>query len=452
MPKSQRLVADHVLCADEDFTVHSPGAVDIEGDRIVWVGPLQDATAPPSESSQPSSSALPAPPSQIHNLGGLLMPGLINTHCHTPMTLMRGAGDGLALKEWLTDAMWPREAKMTLEDTWWGMQLGSAEMLLAGITTSCEMYLDEEVVIEAALASGARLVMTPGIVLELREYVSLSQRLDQIIKIHAQHHDTNGRITVGIAPHSAYVIGVDGCAEIGEFAKEHDILLHTHIAETKSESAELEARFGKSVPQALAEAGVFEARTLAAHSIWLDDADLKTYAEHQVAVAHCPASNMKLGSGVARIADMLEMGITVALGTDGPASNDNLDLWEEVKLAPMLARVSSLNATDINSEAALRMVTSNAAAAVGLSDAGSLQAGKFADIIHIDLDDPAFVPICDTQDLLAHLVWAGSCRKVTDVWVAGERVVADGVCQTVDVEKACAEVNHRGKRLADEAG
>ena len=443
---SQRLVADYVVCCDEAFQIHAPGAIDIADGQITWVGPADQAPDPSGPAA--SDSAAPA---TTHHFPGVLMPGLVNVHCHTPMTLMRGAGDGLPLKAWLEDAVWPREAQATPEDTRWGMTLGAAEMLLAGITTCCEMYLDEEAVEAGARQAGIRLVITPGIVLELRQYASLSDRLNEIADYHRKVHDPDGLVTTGIAPHSAYVLGVEGCVEVSQLAQELDLLVHIHIGETATEAAELEARYGASVPQVLADHGVLEARTLSAHSIWLDDDDLDTYARHQVAVAHCPVSNMKLGSGVARVQDMLARGITVGLGTDGPASNDNLNLWEEVKLAPMLARIASHDASSLASATVLQLATSQGARALGLDNVGSLVAGNAADIIHIATDTPSFTPICEPGDLVAHLVWSGTSREVTDVWVAGQRVVQDGQCLTVDLEQARHEVQQRGQRLVTAA-
>ncbi|MGE4566687.1 MAG: amidohydrolase family protein, partial [Acidimicrobiales bacterium] len=315
--KRTRYLADTVVTCDEKQAVFSPGCLDIEGNKIVWVGAPEDA---------PEVLDVEA-----HQVGGLLMPGLVNAHAHTPMTLVRGAGDGLPLWRWLTEAMWPREGRMIPEDVWWGMTLGSAEMLKAGVTTSCEMYLHEEALVEAAQASGARLVMTPGVVSALHPDNSGTQRGQEIADFHAKYHDPQGRITIGVGPHSAYDLGVERVAELAELARHLDTVLHIHLAETTQESEDLEQRYGQSVVRTLADHGVFDGQVLAAHCVWVDDQDIKILVDHQVAVAHCPLSNMKLGSGIAPLVAMRQAGITVALGTDGPASNDTLDLWEEVK-------------------------------------------------------------------------------------------------------------------------
>ena len=433
-----RYVADAVVTCDSTDAVYTPGVVEVADDRIAWVGPV-DGEAVVDDSTT------------VHHLGGLLMPGLVNSHCHTPMTLVRGAGDGLPLDRWLREAMWPREGRMTAEDVWWGMTLGSAEMLRAGVTTSCEMYLFEEALVEAVTASGARLVMTPGVLSALHadSHGQGSDRMVALAEFHARHHDPAGRITVGIAPHSAYDLGVVACSELADLARSLEAVLHLHVAETKLESAALEAEHGASIVRILAEHGVFGGQVLAAHCVWVDDADIAVLSDAGVAVAHCPVSNMKLGSGIAPLAEMLSAGVTLGLGTDGPASNDSLNLWEEVKMAALLARVAALDSTAVTPAQVLSMATRGAAAAVGLADVGRLAEGFVADMIRIDLDHSTFVPVTEPSELLAHLVWAGSDRRVTDVWVAGAPVVVDGRVTNVDEDRARAEVSSRAVRLAE---
>ena len=435
-----RYLADVVLTCDEDFTMIERGAVDVRADgRIAWVGAAADA------------SATDAP---VIPLGGLLMPGLINTHAHTPMTLVRGAGDGLPLMAWLEDVMWPREGRLGSEDVWWGMTLGSVEMLRSGVTTTCEMYAFEHEVIDAGHQAGIRQVMCPGVlsVAHLDSSGSVADRIGEIAAVHDAMNDPSGFVTIGFAPHSAYDLGVAACAEIASAARECDALLHIHVAETADEGNALAHKHGgASVPRLLADAGVFDGRVLTAHSVWLDDADLDIYASAGVAVAHCPVSNMKLGSGVARVPEMIDRGITVSLATDGPASNDDLDLWEEIKIASLLARVTALDPTVMSAQQVISMATHDGAEALGLHT-GVLEPGRWADMIRLDLDDPAFVPVTSPNELVAHVAWAGGSRHVTDVWVGGERVVADRVCLTVDEARARYEVQHRALRLARESG
>lgn len=436
MAPPTRLVGDVVVPVDGAGTVWRDGAVDIGPDgRITAAGPASD---------------LPPATGEVRRVGGLLMPGLVNTHAHTPMTLVRSTGDGLPLQRWLTEAVWPREGRMDADDAWWGMALGSIEMLKAGVTTSCEMYLFEESVIDAVRRTGARLVVTPGILAALHadSFGVGSARLEVVVGVHARHHDPEGRVTVGFGPHSAYDLEIGQVREIAQEARRLDALLHIHLEETRAEREQVIAATGKPATVLLADGDVFGGRVLAAHGVWLDDTDRSILADHGVSVAHCPQSNLKLGSGVAPIVAHRAAGVRVALGTDGPASNDDLDLWEELKLAPMLARGIAHDAAAMTADESLQMATAEGADALGI-DAGRLRPGAWADVVRVDLDQPAFSPGLD-EDLIAHLVWAGSSRFVTDVWVAGEPVVVAGTCTTIDEAEVRHEVAERGRRLAHE--
>lgn len=435
-----RYLCDLALACDENFSVVPDAALDVGADgRIAWFGPAAQA---------PEVDAQVA----VSKLGGVVMPGLINTHAHSPMTVMRGAGDGLPLLAWLSEAIFPREAHLTPDDVRWGMELGAAEMLRAGVTTTCEMYAMEDAVVSGCVASGIRLVATAGVIsiIDADETGDISARLDTIGEFHSRHRD-DARVTVAFGPHSLYDLGAQRCGQTAAAARELDALLHIHVAESKGETAEVEASHGgASCVRILADAGVFEGHTLAAHSIWLDDDDLATYAANDVNVAHCPISNMKLGSGICRVTDMVDAGITVSLATDGPASNDNLDLWEEVKVAAMLARVADHDPTALGAPAVLTMATRNAAKAVGVQ-AGELRAGLWADFIRIDTDDAALVPVTQHSELVSHLAWQGSGRRVGDVWVAGNQVVRGGEVLGVDEAEARQQVQRRAERLAQAA-
>ena len=427
--QSQRYIADIIVTCDANGSIYSPGVIDIEEGKIAWVGRLGDE----------EETDL-----QVNEIGGLLMPGLVNAHCHTPMTLVRGAGDGLPLGRWLTEAMWPREGKMNEDDAYWGMTLGSAEMFRAGVTSSCEMYLFEEAIVEAAKTSGARLIMTPGV---FKSSYSES-RLQNFTDFYNRHHNPEGKITVGIGPHSAYDLGIPACVELAEFARSLDVLFHIHLAETREESSRLESEHGKSIVEILSENGILDGKVLAAHCVWVNDNDISLLADANVSVAHCPVSNMKLGSGIAPIEKMLEKGLIVGLGTDGPASNDTLDLWEEVKIAGLLARVNSLDATLVTPFEALGMATRESAKAVGLDRVGSLQTSWEADMIRIDTNYSTFTPSTNLNETLAHLVWSGANREVTDVWIGGSKVLSEGDLVTIDEERALREVRERAFRLA----
>lgn len=438
-PRRVRYVADAVVTVDHQDRVLRPGALEVEGERIVWVGHPDDAPAVAG--------------TQVRTLGGLLMPGLVNCHSHSAMTLLRSAGDGLSLQRWLQEVIWPQEAHLEPEDVYWGMALGCQELLACGVTTTCEMYRLDHALVDAAVDAGIRCVATPGIldVPDAGPQGRWEYFVDQARALHAKDHGRQGLITVGFGPHSAYALPPEGLVGAAEAAQQLDALLHIHVAENRHEGQGVLERDGCSVPGLLERLGVFEGRCLAAHSVWLDDEDLARYRAHGVAVAHCPGSNGKLGSGVARIRDMLAMGIEVGLGTDGPASNDDLDLWQEIRLAPLLARATSSDPDALRTGQALALATRGGAAALGLAT-GSLEPGRLADMVRLELDDSRMVPGIDAADLVAHLVWAGDRSLVTDVWVGGSQVVAKGVCHTVDAPEARRQVHRRARRLRQAAG
>ncbi len=442
-----RLVGDYVFTgtttsegtADEAGGLLAGGAVDIAADgRILGVGAPADLAAATPDGAEIT----------LRNVGGLLMPGLINTHAHTPMTLVRSAGDGMALQQWLTDAIWPREGNMSPDDAHWGMKLGSLEMLLAGVTTSCEMYFFEDAMVEAVEQTGGRLVLCPGVIAALLPDGDVEPRIAELAGLHARHHNPDGRVTVGYGPHSTYDLTPDQVGRIAAQAREVDALLHIHLEETQSERQQVIDTYGRSATTMLAEADVFAGPVIAAHGVWLDDDDQQILADAGAAVAHCPMSNLKLGSGIAPITAMRQRGLSVVLGTDGVASNDNLDLWEELKLAPLLARGVTGETSALSAVDALQMATVDAGKAVQLPDVGELKPGSWADIIRIDLDQPNFVPGL-AQDLLTHVVFAGSSAHVTDVWVAGEQVVADRSPTKADLADTINEARTRGTRLAE---
>jgi len=435
---AHRLIADAVVtCGEGGVIVSRPGRVDIDAQgRVLAAGLSESSESPPNVD-------------KTSLIGGLLMPGLVNTHGHGPMTLLRGVGDGLALDDWLTGAIWPREARLGPDDVYWGMKLASIEMLTAGTTTSCEMYFTDNELIRAVEQTGARLMCTPGVVgvVHLDRIHQPDGRIAEIRTLHDEHDEACGRIRIGVAPHSAYDLPMPVVEELAALARELDAPLHLHLAETKDEGSELESFFAKRAVEVLAERGILEGHVLAAHGVWLDDHEISLLAANGTHIAHCPRSNLKLGSGVARVHAMRAAGINIGLGTDGAASNDALDLWQEMSLAALLVRGTSLDATRISSSDALLMATRDGAKAIGMADTGTLAEGSWADIVRIDIDQAAFTPVNDNHDLIDRLVWSGGSRYVTDVWVAGNQVVSNREVLDVDTNETIHEVQTRGARL-----
>ena len=430
-----RLEADAVFTVDNADTVLAPGAVEIEDGRISWVGdPWQEP---------------PASGTDVRRLGGLLMPGLVNCHGHTPMALLRSAGDGLPLDRWLHESIWPREARLDDEDVYWGMLFGATEMLCNGMTTTCEQYRHPSAVVEAVVEAGIRTVYTPAIfdVPSAGPNNTWEALLDAACQLADALAGKHERLQMGFGPHATYTVPPEGVKTIAGEARARDALLQIHLSETAAECEVVLDRYGMSAPALLASEGVLEGRVLAAHAVWLDDADLSLLAEHDVAVAHCPGSNGKLGSGIAPLRALLDRGVRVGLGTDGPASNDDLHLWDEMRLAPLLARAVAGDPNAVSSATALRLATRGGGEALGLP-VGALEVGRPADLIRLRTDDARFTPAINDAELLGHLVWAGAGYLVTDVWVGGAQVVEDGQCMTVDSDRARAEVGKRARRLA----
>jgi 5-methylthioadenosine/S-adenosylhomocysteine deaminase len=380
------IAAEHLFTGTE---WHSPGVVEVDNGRVTWSGPAASGN---------------------HLLAGLLMPGLVNVHAHTPMALMRGLGDGLPTGQWLREVIWPREAHLTTDDIRIGMSLGAAELLANGITTTVEMYFAPDVIGEVAAEYGLRCVLTPPI-LDGATVPLLGPIDEQVGAVERSIDRWAGHplVSVGIGPHSAYTLDDRTLARIGELARRHDLLVQIHLAEQRDE------------PPAVARldaAGLLGPSTLAAHCVWLSDDDVAILAERDVAVAHCPISNARHASGVAPIVDMLAAGVRVGLGTDGPVSDPRLDLFEAMRAAQRTARLRDLEADRLPAAQALHLATVGAADAIGRPDLGRLSPGARADIIHLELPTPDIDA--------ATIVDRASGGDVRDVWVDGYQVVVDG--------------------------
>ncbi|PPK68019.1 amidohydrolase [Actinokineospora auranticolor] len=421
---SLRLRAPIVLPCDPTCSVLRDAVVDVDaGGRITHCGPR--ASAPPSS----------AP---VRELTGILLPGLVNAHAHSPMTLLRGLGGDLPLVRWLTEVIWPAEAKLAPADIHTGMVLGSLEMLRAGVTTSAEMYFHGEEVVRAVLDTGARLVLAPAVIdapgWDWRAQLAATSAW---IDADGLRFGPGQRIEVGYGPHSGYMLSPAALGEVGAAARERGALVQVHVSESLPEDVAQRESHG-SMAALMDRAELFGGRVLAAHSVHLSDEDIAVFARRGVGVAHCPGSNMKLASGIARVGDLRAAGVALGLGTDGPASNDDLDLWEDMRLAGLLSRVSTLDSTALGAADLLLMATRGSAAALSRDDIGVLAPGAWADLVHVGVDDPAFAGGLDVSDeqLLSNLVWAAGSRTVRDVWVAGDVVVSEGAPVRVSWDEA----------------
>lgn len=372
----------------------------------------------------------------INGQNKLAMPGFINTHTHAAMTLLRGYADDLPLMEWLQNKIWPLEEKLTPEHIYWGTMLAIAEMIRGGTTTFADMYFCMDEVAKAAELTGIRAVLARGM-------VGIGPQADLALKqsedfIKDWHNGAKGRITTMLGPHAPYTCPPDYLKKVLVLAEKTGVGIHIHVAETNTEFRDIKREYGKTPVEHLESLGLFEHKVLAAHCVHLTENDMEIMARYDVGVAHNPESNMKLASGIAPVPQMIDARITVALGTDGASSNNNLDMLQEMRTCALLHKVNNMDPTVIPAYTALKMATVNGARVLGLEDrVGQLKAGMKADFILIDLDKPHMNP---RYDLVANVVYAAQAGDVDTVIINGDIVMENKVIKTFDekevIEKA----------------
>lgn len=410
------------------------GWMAVEGSTIAGMG---EGEAPDQEKALASEV--------MDGSGLLFMPGLVNTHGHAGMSLLRGLADDLALQDWLQNHMWPTEAKYTGDDVYWGSSLAAAEMIKSGTTTFVDMYDHMHRVAEVVEQSGLRASLTRGVIGLCPEDVQKAKLADAIQFAKDWHGQADGRVSVMISPHAPYTCPPDFILKFVEAAHDLDLPMHTHMSETIAEVEQNVRDYGFRPVEHLDRLGMFSRPTLVAHAVHLNDEEIALLAERNVAVSHNPVSNLKLASGVARVPELLKAGVTVSLGTDSAASNNNLDLFQEISLAALLHKGVSGDPTVIPAAEALRMGTVYGARSIGLGDTvGQLKAGMKADFIALSLTKPHFVP---HTDYVSHLAYAARGSDVAHVWVNGKQLLRNGQLLTLDEEKILAEAERCFQRL-----
>lgn len=371
-----------------------------------------------------------------------LIPGLINTHVHIPMTLMRGYADDYDLDTWLHEHIFPAEEKLDARCVRAGCEIGMAEMLASGTTSFSDSYFFSDQIAQAVLESGmkaniARAVTNFDREIRLMEFPATREA----VELYKEWNGAgDGRIRIDAAIHAEYTTSESLWRELGGFAKEHGMVMQIHMSETRKEHEQCVARYGKTPVRVFCDAGVYSAKTIAAHCVWVTDEDMDILRECGVSVAHNPVSNLKLASGVARVPEMLWRGINVSLGTDGVASNNSFDLFEELKLAAILHKGVGLNPTVLSAREAFALATANGAAAQGRGhECGRLQVGMDADLAMLDLDKPHWTPC---HNLLSNVVYAARGSDVCMTMVRGEVLYENGAFPTIDLERAKYEIEH----------
>ncbi|MCE3201887.1 amidohydrolase [Paenibacillus sonchi] len=362
----------------------------------------------------------------------LFMPGLVNTHGHTAMSLLRGYGDDMVLQNWLQEKMWPMEEKFTGDDVYWGTALSVLEMLKGGTTTFLDMYDHMDRVAEVSEQSGIRAVLMRGVIGLCPEDVQNHKLAEAVAFARNWHGKADGRITTMISPHAPYTCPPEFFMKFVQAAHDLDLPMHTHMSETRREVEQNAADYGLRPVAHLEKLGMFTRPSLVAHGVHLNDEEIEILARYHVGVSHNPGSNLKLASGVARVPELLRAGVTVSLGTDGAASNNNLDMFEEMRLAALIHKGVSGDPTAVPAPEALLMATEYGAQSIFLEGVGRLAPGMKADFIALDIDQPHFLP---HTDLLSHAVYSASAKDVAHVWVDGKQVVKHGQCLTLDEEQ-----------------
>lgn len=383
---------------------------------------------------------LPAAAEVLDAGGAIVAPGLVNAHGHAPMTLFRGLADDLALSDWLHNHIFPAEALyINPETARAGTLLAAAEMLLSGSTCCCDGYFCEDAVADALSESGMRAVAGHGIIdFPAPGAPDPEKIVAEAVRYAENRLGKNPRVTPSLFCHSPYTCSAQTLVRAKAEAKRLGVLFQTHAAETRSERDESIARHGKSPIARLAGLGVLDSDTLLVHCVWCDDEDIRIMADTGARAAVCTSSQMKLASGVAPVAKLLEAGIPVGLGTDGAASSNGLDMFLEMNVTAKLHKVTGLDPTAVPARAALKMATAGAAEAIGLGAVtGSIEPGKRADMIILDESKPALNPFYDP---VSAMVYAASGSCVRHVVIDGKIVVKDGKIKTFDLSETLAEV------------
>ena len=421
------IINGSVLTMDPQDTLIKNGAVAVSADRIVEVG-TEDALRASYQAAK-----------IIDARGGIIMPGLVNTHTHAAMTCFRGLADDLPLMTWLHDYIFPAEAKLTFDIVYQGTRLACSEMILSGTTTFCDMYLFEEAVAQAVKEAGMRAVVGEVIYdFPSPNYGPVEDGLKYTEALIEKWRD-DPLITIAVEPHSAYVCSPDLLQKARAIADRNDVPIVIHLSETEREVVQIREKYGRTPVAHLAEIGFLCPNLIADHCVALTAKDTALLKDFDVKIAHNPESNMKLASGVAPIPELLRQGITVGIGTDGCASNNNLDMFQEMDTAAKLHKVHTLDPTVMDARTVVSMATIDGARVLGMGDIiGSLEAGKKADIIIIDIRSPHLMPM---YNIYSHLVYAVTGSDVVTSVVNGRVLMEDRVLTTLDVDEVMAAVN-----------
>ncbi len=429
------VLGDYVVTMDNAGTVYEKGAIAIDQNLIVAVGPADDVLADYAADQT------------LDGTDRIVLPGLVNGHSHAAMTLLRGVADDLALMDWLNNYIFPAEVEFVdPEFVRIGTELACWEMIRGGTTTFVDMYYHPDTIAEVVDSCGMRAMISATVIDQRSPDAENAgdsiQKGNQFIE---RWLGKNDRITPIFGPHANYTLDAEQLSATRAAAMEYGVPISIHLSESPFEVQYSKDTYGTTSIDMLESIGFFEGPTIAAHVVWPTEEEIPTLAKRKVGVIHNPTSNMKIASGIAPVAAMLEAGVRVGLGTDGAASNNDLDMWEEMRLAALLQKVDRMDPEVLSATTVLSMATSGGATAIGLGDkTGSLEVGKRADLIQVAFDDVHHVP---TYDVISHLVWVSDEQDVTSVVVDGRVLMNEGDMLTIDTGRVAAEADALAARI-----
>ena len=418
---------DYVVSMDTGGSVYKDGAVAVDDGVIIAIGSAADI-------HDNFSSA-----NTLKGDNRIVMPGLVNGHSHAAMTLLRGVADDLALMDWLNNYIFPAEVEFVdAEFVRIGTELACWEMIRGGTTTFVDMYYFPDVIADVVESCGMRALISATVIDQRSPDAENAD--DSISKGRAfidRWQGRNSRITPIFGPHANYTLSADQLRAVREAAIDADVAISIHMSESPFELEYSKSTFGMTSIELFDSIGFFDGPTIGAHVVWPTEAEISILAERNVGVIHNPTSNMKIASGISPVAAMLQSGVKVGLGTDGAASNNDLDMWEEMRLAAFLQKVDRMDPKVMPANTVLTMATRGGAGAIGLgATIGSLETGKRADVIQVSFDDVHFVP---TYDVISHLVYVADEQDVVSVVVDGKVIMRDREILTIDTERVRTE-------------
>ncbi|MGA7879184.1 MAG: amidohydrolase [Desulfoferrobacter sp.] len=424
------LINGMILTMDADDKQFNPGAAAIRGEQIIAVGPSRQL-----EANVQAKKVLDV-------TGCVIIPGLVNAHTHAAMTLFRGLADDLPLMDWLQDYIFPAERNLTADMVYWGTMLACAEMILSGTTTFCDMYLFEHKVAEAARDAGMRALV--GEVLydfPSPHYGSIENGL-KFTESLIDEWKGNPLVRIAVEPHAPYTCSPQLLLRCQALAERHGVPLITHLSENQNEVDEVLRNYGHRPVAHLENLGLLNSGLIADHCVALDDRDMELLSSRDVQVVHNPESNMKLASGIAPVCRLLQLGVNVGLGTDGCASNNDLDLFGEMDSCAKLHKVANMDSTALSARSTLKMAIQNGAKALGLGDRiGEISPGKWADLIVVDFQKPHLVPLYEPT---SQLVYACRGADVRHTIIHGRLVMEDRQLLSMDLN----EVMERARKFS----